>query len=187
MRSLTSGLKIDDKSISFSDDTIRIGDKRYTNTPGLIELLFKKKPEIYHIKESDTRNYQQIVRASNDHRKNYKFNSSLRKGTERKVVDYLYPLMEDKSGRGLFNVVSNAPIDYVHWDDPNELVDRLRLLLASRAAGSNSYVNEIFSIIEELREAEIIYRNSMLKKMQLRSNISRFNVEWRESTCLVDD
>ena len=57
----------------------------------------------------------------------------------------------------MFNVVSNAPIDYVHWDDPNELVDRLRLLLASRAAGSNSHVNEINSIIEELREAEIIY------------------------------
>ena len=46
VRSLTSGLKIGGKSISFADDTIRIGDKRYTKTPGLIELLFKKKPEI---------------------------------------------------------------------------------------------------------------------------------------------
>ena len=157
MRSLTSRLNIGDKSISFADDTIRIGDKRYTKTPGLIELLFKKKPEIGLVKESDTRNYQQIVRDSNAHRKNYKFNSSLRKGTEPNVVDYLYPWIENKSGRGLFNVVSNAPIDYVHWDDPNELVDRLRLLLASRAVGSNSHVNIINSIIEELREAEIIY------------------------------
>ena len=152
VRSLTSGLKIGDKSISFADDTICIGDKQYTKTPGLIELLFKKKPEIGLVKESDTRNHQQIVRDSNAHRKNYKFKSSLRSGTEPKVVDYLYPLMENKSGRGLFSVVSNAPIDYVHWDDPNELVDRLRLLLASRAAGSNSHVNEINSIIEEIRE-----------------------------------
>lgn len=43
-------------------------------------------------------------------------------------------------------------IDYVHWDDPNELVDRLRLILASQAAGNNSHTNEINSIIEELRE-----------------------------------
>ena len=157
VRSLSSGLKIGDKPISFADDKIRVGNEQYEKTPGLIELLFKKKPEIGIFKESDTRNYQQIVRDSNAHRKNYKFNSSLRKGTEPKVVDYLYPLMEDKSVRGLLNVVSNAPIDYVHWDDPNELVDRLRLLLASRAAGSNSHVNEINSIIEELREAEIVY------------------------------
>ena len=150
-------MKIGDKSISFVDDTIRIGDKRYTKTPGVIELLLKKKPEIGLVKESDTRNYQQIVRDSDAHRKNYKLNSSIRKGTEPKVVDYLYPLMENKSGRGLFNVVSNAPIDYVHWDNPSELVDRLRLLLALRAAGSNSHVNEINSIIKEVREADIIY------------------------------
>ncbi|MCI0557609.1 MAG: hypothetical protein MN733_03880, partial [Nitrososphaera sp.] len=47
--------------------------------------------------------------------------------------------------------------DYVHWDDPNELVDRLRLLLASQAAGNSNHSNEIVSIIEELREAGIIY------------------------------
>ena len=157
VRSLTSGLKIGDKPISFVDDKIRVGNEQYEKTPGLIELLFKKRPEIGLVKESDTKNYQQIVRNSNAHRKNYKFNSSLRKGTEPKVADYLYPLMGDKSGQGLLNVVSNAPINYVYWDDPNELVERLRLLAASRAAGSNSHVNEINSIIEELREAEIIY------------------------------
>ena len=48
-------------------------------------------------------------------------------------------------------------LDYVYWDDLNELVDRLRLLLASQAAGNPSHTNEIISIIEELREAEIIY------------------------------
>ena len=48
-------------------------------------------------------------------------------------------------------------LDYVYWDDPNELVDRLRLLLAPQAAGNPSHTNEIISIIEELREAEIIY------------------------------
>lgn len=31
----------------------------------------------------------------------------------------------------------------VYWNDPNELVDRLRLLLASQAAGNTSLPNEI--------------------------------------------
>lgn len=51
----------------------------------------------------------------------------------------------------------NTSFDYVYWDNPNELVDRLRLLIAEQAAGNPSHVNEIHSIIEELREAEYIY------------------------------
>lgn len=50
-----------------------------------------------------------------------------------------------------------ANIDYIYWDDPNELVDRLRLLLASQTAGNLSHINEILSIIEKLCEANIIY------------------------------
>ena len=49
------------------------------------------------------------------------------------------------------------PLDLRYWDDPNELVDRLRLLIAERSAGNNNHDNEIHSIIEELREAKIIF------------------------------
>jgi len=52
--------------------------------------------------------------------------------------------------------LNDNAIDYVHWDDPNELVDRIRLLEASRQAGHNAHNNEMLSIIEELREAGII-------------------------------
>lgn len=46
--------------------------------------------------------------------------------------------------------------DYVYWDDPNELIERLKLLIASKSAGNSNHDNEIVSIIEELREAGII-------------------------------
>ena len=45
-------------------------------------------------------------------------------------------------------VTNNALIDYMHWDDPNELVDRLRLLMAERQAGNPSHDNEIQSIFQ---------------------------------------
>ena len=49
----------------------------------------------------------------------------------------------------------NDKIDYVHWNDPNELVDRLRLLIESQRAGNSGHTNEIVSVVEELREADI--------------------------------
>jgi len=45
---------------------------------------------------------------------------------------------------------------YKYWDDPNELIERLRLLLAYESVGNTNHKNEIISIIEELREANII-------------------------------
>jgi len=55
--------------------------------------------------------------------------------------------------------LTDNEMDYVHWDDPNELVDRLQLLNASRRADNNAHDNEILSIIEELREAGLIKLN----------------------------
>lgn len=65
--------------------------------------------------------------------------------------------MGQKNGKGLHMIYNQNPINYVHWDNPNELVERLKLLLASQAAGNNNHNNEIVSIIEELKEANIIY------------------------------
>ncbi|KYM86344.1 hypothetical protein ALC53_04144 [Atta colombica] len=53
-------------------------------------------------------------------------------------------------------VLSNRGYKYKHWDDPNELVDCLRLLNASHRADNNAHDNEILSIIEELRETGLI-------------------------------
>lgn len=52
--------------------------------------------------------------------------------------------------------LNDNKIYYIHWDDPNEIVDLLRLLEASCQTGHNGYDNEILSIIEELREASLI-------------------------------
>ena len=66
---------------------------------------------------------------------------------------FIKPLLNDtKSGSGM-NVNG---FKYEHWDDPNELVDRLRLLVSSQMAGHTGHNNEILSIIEELKEANII-------------------------------
>lgn len=50
----------------------------------------------------------------------------------------------------------NDNIVYEYYDDPNELCDRLRLLISSKQAGNSNHNQEINSIIEELRELDII-------------------------------
>lgn len=72
-----------------------------------------------------------------------------------------------KKGKGLksftdqfdFNFIPynrNNHIIYEYFDDPNELCDRLRLLISSRIAGNTNHMQEINSIIEELRELKCI-------------------------------
>jgi len=57
--------------------------------------------------------------------------------------------------------------------DPNELVDRLQLLEASRQAGHNAHNNEILSIIEELRSNV----KPILLQIKLRDTEHSVNIE----------
>jgi len=63
---------------------------------------------------------------------------------------------KNKSGKGLPHtmILNDNAIDYVHWDDPNQLMNRLRLLDASHRAGNNAQRDVVDH--EELREAGFI-------------------------------
>ena len=63
--------------------------------------------------------------------------------------------LASKTGRGMMNL-SNKKIDYIYYDDVNELVNRLKLLVSSQIAGHTGHNNEIIAILEELREAKVI-------------------------------
>lgn len=149
-----------------SSDNIIIDGVRYAGTPGLYELIFKRIPDGDIYTDDDLQKYKSILLATNIHRRNYTEQSRLRSNRGYKYKHVIAPLMSiesapkrtNKSGKGLPSamILNDNAIDYVHWDDPNELVDRLRLLDASHRAGNNAHDNEILSIIEELREAGLI-------------------------------
>lgn len=76
---------------------------------------------------------------------------------------HAHPLLKKKTphkGEGMilgeYKITSDKPVEYVYWNDINELVDRLRLLYASAKAGNNAHTNEVASILEELKEEGII-------------------------------
>lgn len=148
---LTEKFMIGDSRLDIDGSDVIVKKKRYRGTHGLYELLFKKKPT--NFTREDVENYKQIVLKTHAHRRHYKFDKQIDGSKLRKYKKIIAPMA---SGSGILMEVDDNKIDYLHWDNPNELIDRLRLLLASVSAGHTNHINEINSIVEELREAQII-------------------------------
>lgn len=153
----------------FDDGNIlKIGNLTFKRTLGLKELLYKKSPNLQVITEGDLKNYKILLLETNAHRRNFDPTKPINSNKGFKYMNIIKPLFKFSrnatssveslsQGKGLKllkNLKKNT--DYVYWDDPNELVERLKLLFASRDAGNTGLDNEIIAIIEELQEAGII-------------------------------
>ncbi|KYQ53669.1 hypothetical protein ALC60_04233 [Trachymyrmex zeteki] len=160
------GTMLGDKRIALDkNDDIIINGKRYEGTPGLYKLIFMKFPNENIYTDDDMHNYKSILLTTNAYRRGHSANSQVLGNKGYKYKNIIAPLVLGKKfGTGI-NKRSDIPramtlndnkIDYIHWGDPNVLVDRLRLLEASRQAGHNGHDNKILSIIEELRKAGLV-------------------------------
>lgn len=147
----TEKFYVGDSSVNIDGNDVIVKKKRYKGTRGLYELLFKKNPVGYTV--DDEKNYRQIILKTNAHRRYYQSNKQIDGSRLTKYKQIIGPYV---TGKGIFVESNKNKIDYVHWDDPNELVARLRLLLSSQQAGHTGHTNEITSIVEELKEAGII-------------------------------
>lgn len=164
-----------DVQLFANSDDISINGIVYEGTPGLLQLLYLKKPQDYT--GSDLDNYKNILLSTNAHKKGYSEEQGVlgsRSEKYKNIISKLFPsqvlkprplssassrltsLRSHTYKRGTGLMMANKPL-YEYWNDPNELVDRLRLLMSSTNAGHEGHQNEIESIIEELREENIIY------------------------------
>jgi len=163
---ITSKWYLGNTEINFDVEnaSLRVGNKLFPGTNGLYELLFHKQPVNY--KTVDKQNYKTILNLTNVHKRKYDHEKPMKSSSSYKYKNIIRKLMQvtptvasaqptHHSGASLLSY-NNFPIQYVYWDNVNELVDRLRLLYASKNAGNTSQNNEILSIIEELKEARII-------------------------------
>lgn len=152
---------------------ITICNKNYELTPGLKELLMRKTPNLSLVTTKDQATYKDILCDTSAHKRNYNPNGQLKGDRSLKYREIIKPLFldlsnndtentesrlsETKFGGGLPTLKKYKPnTDFIFWDDPNELIERLKILIASRDAGNSNHDNEIISIIEELKEANII-------------------------------
>lgn len=169
----TFGIKIiDDKwyigksNVEFFPHHILVDEIPYPGTDGLYQLLFLHEPSNYT--KSDLEVYKKILEQSGAHKTDRGRVRASRSKKYINIISKLFPPVrttssdsdvlpspspKKHSGKGFkLTVNRTSRPDYVYWDDPNELCDRLRLLISSRRAGHSGHNNEIISIIEELRE-----------------------------------
>lgn len=137
-------IKLGREEVKFKSNSIIIKDASYELTPGLADLLFSRYPMQYS--DNDLNTYKEILIQTSAHLT--QDGTKIKKGGTKytKIISKLF-----SSGTGVQLQTHNL----VYWNDPNELVDRLRLLLASQSAGNTGVSNEILSIFEELYEAGI--------------------------------
>lgn len=137
-------IKLGREEVKFKNNSIIIKDSSYQLTPGLVELLCSRYPMQYT--DSDLNTYKSILIQTSAHLT--LDGTKIKKGGTKykQIICNLF-----STGMGVKLQTHNL----VYWNDPNELVDRLRLLLASQSAGNTGVSNEILSIFEELYESGI--------------------------------
>jgi len=149
--------QLGNKEIQFIDNVIHIGgdSRTYPVTGGLIDLLFMKTPESRKYTQADLNTYKLILFQTSAHRTSNGERIRKSGGIKYKIISNLF---SEKN-----NIITGAGINMrlqkhniIYWNKPNELVDRLRLLYSSLAAGNTGVRNEIISICEELVEARIL-------------------------------
>lgn len=161
---------IGNQPLEIDMDNLIINGKHYEGTRGLYELLFMNIPNEYIYSEEDLNTYSQILQDTNVHRANYsamgkiksnrgkKYKAIISKLANRNIdendymMTYSDQVNKTHSGQGL--TLSGDQTSYIFWNDPNELVDRLKVIMASQQAGNTSHNNEINSILEELHELD---------------------------------
>ena len=134
------------------DDDIIIKESgdRFVGTKGLWELITSKKPNKDLYKEDDYTNYERLMIKTNALHRNYDPNNPLPRGSKSDKWKFLLgPIWHNREyyeGKGIVILSS----------DPNALLERLDLLLASQKAGHTGVGNELISICDELKRQGIL-------------------------------
>ena len=146
---------IGNKLVLIIDNDLIVGKGEYEGTPGLWELIVSKEPRVFT--SEDYKNYAKLMVKSN----------ALRAGNNPES-------RKPKSSRSykwniLLKDIWNNRLEYegegvtVIPSDPNALLERLDLLLASQAAGHTGVGNELTSICDELKRQGVISTDAYKK------------------------
>ena len=153
---------IGNKEVGIKDNNIIVDNEEYRGTAGLWELVVSKDPNKDIYNPIDHENYRKLLIQTNAMQSvNNPNKPKSNKGTKWKnVVRSIWNEHKKPKGRGVVVIP----------EDPNALLERLDLLLASQEAGHTGVGNELVSICDEIKRQGVIdadtYKklNSYIKK-----------------------
>ena len=137
------------KILTIAYNNIYIDGEKFTGTPGLWELIMENRPNPKNYEKEDLDNYGELLFKTNALRRNFNpDNSNPRSSKGYKWENILKPIWDAKMKKGSGVVVIPS--------DPNALLERLDLLLASQEAGHTGVRNELVSICDELKRQGVL-------------------------------
>ena len=142
---------IGNKHVIVDDNDIIISEsgEKFKGTSGLWNLLMSKNPKNFTDKDYD--NYEDLMIMTNALHRNNDENNPYPKGSgSTKWRKLLSPIWHKKKGGYEGEGVVVIP------SDPNALLERLELLLASQEAGHTGVRNELVSICDELKRQGVL-------------------------------
>ena len=155
-----------------NDIIIRKNGERFKGTDGLWELITSKTPKDYTKRDYD--DYRDLMIMTNAlHRNNDEDNPYPKGSGSNKWINLLSPIWYEKKGAIYFPKKKEGYEGegvVVIPSDPNALLERFDLLLASQEAGHTGVRNELVSICDELKRQGVLdtkaYKklNSIIKK-----------------------
>jgi len=150
------GLYLGNRPYEIIGNKIRVGDLDFHKSPGLLELIHRHKPDPALIGEEDRLNYRKVLFHTNVHKEGFTATGKIRGYRGYKYKHVIKDLVSQRIGTGLVDCRKpNGAMPLVS-NDPNELCARLRLLMASQAAGHTGHKREINAIISKLRADKYI-------------------------------
>ena len=146
---------IGNKQATIVNNNIIIEDEKFEGTPGLWELIMTKRPK--NFEDEDYENYRRLMLKTNALHRNYDPNNPYPRASDGlrwiKILRHIWNDRFEYEGKGV--VVMSS--------DPNALLERLDLLLASQKAGHTGVRNELVSICDELKRQGVLDTKSYKK------------------------
>ena len=142
------------KMITIAYNNIYVDGEKFTGTPGLWELIMEKEPKKYT--KEDLKRYGDLLFKTNAINQNFIPNNPYPRASRsykwQNIVSLIWA--ERTAGKAFGKTTGKGVV--VIPSDPNALLERLDLLLASQEAGHTGVRNELVSICDELKRQGVL-------------------------------
>ena len=170
------GFYIGSEPVIIEDNDIKVDNIIFEGTPGFWELVTSKNPNPENYTEEDLVKYRRLVISTNtafqDNNPNNNRPKSSRSPKWKKIISPIWKAIkkqkEDEEEYEEYEEKYTLPSTSgtglkILPSDPNALIDRFDLLFSSKKAGHTGVINEIVSILDELKRQRVINVNDYKK------------------------
>ena len=155
-------LYIGNKQVIIVNDNIIVDDRKFKGTRGLWELLMSKNPNTHYVDDDDYNEYSKLMVKTSALHKDYNPKNPYPRSSGGDKWNLIRPIWANREDIRKKEGYEGSGVVVIP-SDPNALLERLDLLLASQEAGHTGVRNELISICDELKRQGVLDTNSYKK------------------------